>query len=349
MVTVRRGERAGGCHGHRAAGRGADRRLAGTEGARRSGRRAAIGRDALTSARRQPMKSRLAGWAPAQVRHVPQSRPPLTALIYHHEAQPDPLSESLFGHRSGESSKMSKVSKEVPFVIQNQELEAFLKLLDDEMIQDFLWMDSCCRIADKYLLAMVLTYFKRAELHISQYSRMNFFLALYLANDMEEDEEQYKYEIFPWALGDNWRKLVPKFLKLRLDLWAQMDYKAAVSRRCCEEVIATIPCHYIWHRDRPVHHSGAIRSYLQKETVPYPQGPSGTPPFCTLCNRYRCYLDLDSDSSSSSPENTVLLDGDWPQDLLILSPAVLIDHGIEVLQEALVSTTPDGQDYSWCM
>ncbi|XP_020374012.1 speedy protein 1-A-like isoform X2 [Rhincodon typus] len=249
----------------------------------------------------------------------------------------------------GESSKMSKVSKEVPFVIQHQELEAFLKLLDDEVIQDFLWMDSCCRIADKYLLAMVLTYFKRAELHTSQYSRMNFFLALYLANDMEEDEEQYKYEIFPWALGDNWRKLVPNFLKLRLDLWAQMNYKAAVSRRCCEEVIATIPCHYIWHRDRPAHHSGAIRSYLQKETVPYPQGPSGTPPYCTLCNRYRCYLDLDSDSSSSSPENTVLLDGDWPQDLLILSPSVLIDHGIEVLQEALVSTTPDGQDYSWCM
>uniref|UniRef100_UPI00398EF06B speedy protein A-like isoform X2 n=1 Tax=Pristiophorus japonicus TaxID=55135 RepID=UPI00398EF06B len=228
----------------------------------------------------------------------------------------------------GESSKMSKVSKEAPFVIQQQELEAFLKLLDDEVIQDFLWMDSCCRIADKYLLAMVLIYFKRAVLHTSDYSRRNFFLALYLANDMEEDEEQYKYEIFPWALGDNWREIIPDFLKLRLDLWAQMNYRAAVSRHCCEQVIATIPSHYIWHRDRPTHHSGAIRSYLQKEIVPYPRGPSGKPPYCTLCKRSRCYLDLDSDSSSS-PESTALLDSDWPQDLLILSPAVLIDHGIE--------------------
>ncbi|XP_072345776.1 LOW QUALITY PROTEIN: speedy protein 1-A-like [Scyliorhinus torazame] len=224
-------------------------------------------------------------------------------------------------------------------------------LADDDVIQDFLWMDSCCRIADKYLLAMVLTYFNRAELHTSEYSRLNFFLALYLANDMEEDEEQYKYEIFPWALGNNWRKLVPNFLKLRLDLWAQMNYRAAVSRRCCEEVIATIPCHYIWHRDRPAHHSGAVRSYLQKELVPYPQGGErGTPPVLhPLQPLPGCFLDLDSDSSSSSPENSVLLEADWPQDLLILSPAVLMDHGIEVLQEGLMGAEPDEQGYGWGM
>ncbi|XP_072106740.1 speedy protein A-like, partial [Mobula birostris] len=94
-----------------------------------------------------------------------------------HSRDPVPRKSRVQERGEGEVSKMSKHSKEPPFVIKDQELDAFLKLLDDEVIQDFLWMDSCCRIADKYLLAMVLTYFKRAFLHTSEYSRMNFFLA----------------------------------------------------------------------------------------------------------------------------------------------------------------------------
>ncbi|CAL9686199.1 unnamed protein product [Knipowitschia caucasica] len=185
-------------------------------------------------------------------------------------------------------------------LIQRQEMASYFKLFEDDLIQDFLWMDCCCKMSDKYLLAMAFVYFKRACFSLSEYTRKNFFMALYLANTMEEDEEENKYEIFPWALGKKWRKHFPRFLKQRDKLWARVEYRAAVSRRCCEEVMAIVPRHSLWQRERSEHHSGARRQYGHKDHTPTPRGPASSPVSCTFCSHN---IKLDQSLGSVSPQN----------------------------------------------
>jgi speedy protein len=49
---------------------------------------------------------------------------------------------------------------------------------EDAVIQAFFKKDVCSQLADKYLLAMVFTYFKRAQYARWEFTRYNFFVAL---------------------------------------------------------------------------------------------------------------------------------------------------------------------------
>ena len=97
---------------------------------------------------------------------------------------------------------------------------------------------------------MVFTYFKRAKFSLAEYTLEHFFLALYLASDIEEDVDEYKYEIFPWALGNNWRTCFSGFLRKRDALLMRIGYRAIVSRKCCEEVMSFKAEHTAWKRER---------------------------------------------------------------------------------------------------
>ncbi|KAI5257310.1 Speedy Protein E3, partial [Manis pentadactyla] len=115
--------------------------------------------------------------------------------------------------------------------------EAFKRLLGDLVVKIFLAWDKNLRVSDKYLLAMVIAYFSRAGLPSGQYQRIHFFIALYLANDMEEDDEGPKQDIL-WLLYGNDRSQRLLFHQQRVQFAQSMGWKAWVSREECEEVPA---------------------------------------------------------------------------------------------------------------
>ncbi|XP_054970492.1 speedy protein E18 isoform X2 [Pan paniscus] len=169
--------------------------------------------------------------------------------------------------------KMKLKRRRVSLVLPEHH-EAFNRLLEDPVIKRFLAWDKDLRVSDKYLLAMVIAYFSRAGLPSWQYQRIHFFLALYLANDMEEDDEDPKQNIFYFLYGKTRSRIplvrkrrfqlcrcmnprarknrsqIALFQKLRFQFFCSMSGRAWVSPEELEEIQAYDPEHWVWARDR---------------------------------------------------------------------------------------------------
>uniref|UniRef100_G1RZW4 Speedy/RINGO cell cycle regulator family member E4 n=1 Tax=Nomascus leucogenys TaxID=61853 RepID=G1RZW4_NOMLE len=128
---------------------------------------------------------------------------------------------------SEESSEESQkeLKRQRVLLVLPEHHEAFNRLLEDPVIKRFLAWDKDLRVSDKYLLAMVIAYFRRAGLRSWQYQRIHFFLALYLANDMEEDDEAPKQNIFYFLYGKT-RCHIPLFHTRRFQLCRSMTQRA---------------------------------------------------------------------------------------------------------------------------
>lgn len=64
------------------------------------------------------------------------------------------------------------------------------------------------------------------------------------------------------------------------------------------QVMAIVPSHSVWQRERSEHHSGAQRQYSDRSHARMPRGPAASPVSCDLCNHS---TRLDKSLSSCSP------------------------------------------------
>uniref|UniRef100_A0A2R9ASF0 Uncharacterized protein n=1 Tax=Pan paniscus TaxID=9597 RepID=A0A2R9ASF0_PANPA len=92
-------------------------------------------------------------------------------------------------------------------------------------------------------------YFSRASLFSWQYQRIYFFLALYLANDMEEDSETPKQNIFYFLYGKNCSQIA-LFHMLHFRVFRSVSSRRWVGPGEVEEIQAYDPEPWVWARDR---------------------------------------------------------------------------------------------------
>nr|XP_058935635.1 putative speedy protein E7 [Kogia breviceps] len=150
-------------------------------------------------------------------------------------------------HVEGTKLRMSKRRSSY----RPEDQEAFYRLLEDPVIQSFLEADIFLKVSDKYLLSMVVEYFGRVGLPGHLYNRIHFFLALYIASDMEEDNPTAKQSIFQFLLGrEHWPDLYKQFLRLKVEFFHAMEHRAWVPLDLCEEIQAQNPHHWVWSRAR---------------------------------------------------------------------------------------------------
>lgn len=64
------------------------------------------------------------------------------------------------------------------------------------------------------------------------------------------------------------------------------------------QVMAIVPSHFVWQRERSEHHSGAQRQYGDRDHARIPRGPTASPVPCALCNHS---TRLDQGPGFSSP------------------------------------------------
>ncbi|XP_024601032.1 speedy protein E4-like [Neophocaena asiaeorientalis asiaeorientalis] len=126
--------------------------------------------------------------------------------------------------------KRQRVSSVLP-----EHHEVFNRMLEDPVVKKFLAWDKRLEVSDKYLLSMVIAYFSRAGFFPWQFQRIHFFIALYVASDMEEDNQAPKQAIFSFLYGKN-RSQRPLFHKLRSQFTRSMGWKTRVTREECEQV-----------------------------------------------------------------------------------------------------------------
>ncbi|XP_037054461.1 speedy protein E4A-like [Peromyscus leucopus] len=142
-----------------------------------------------------------------------------------------------------------KLKRQRVSTVRPEHHKVFARLLEDPVVKKFLAWDKMLRVSDKYLLSMVIAYFSRAGLFSWQFRPIHFFLALYLANDMEEDNQAPKQDIFYFLYGKSYAQR-PMFHKLRFQLIRSMGWRIWVSREECEEIQAYNPELWVWARDR---------------------------------------------------------------------------------------------------
>ncbi|XP_007493737.1 speedy protein E4A-like [Monodelphis domestica] len=132
-----------------------------------------------------------------------------------------------------------------------EDLAAFFRLLEDPVIRKFLDSDSHFKVADKYLLSIVVEYFGRVRLPAYSYNRIHFFVALFIANQIEEDDMKSKFNMMPALFGKRlWRSLYYDFRRIQRKFIVAMNWRVLVTRQICDEIQAQAPTHWVWQRDR---------------------------------------------------------------------------------------------------